>query len=453
MSAAAEPSRVRFNSLDSGILLNTPVYMDPRFADSQTAVMPQQSLPEEPSPPLTYSRSGTPTAGGLLAPPAIGLNTNSSNQGSIAIRAMKSVRSLARIGSWAQLRNVDEGAVNGGSVRLKAPKEKAPKVKEVKESKKKEKKEAKADGEEGKKKKTKKKDKDKEKDVDKDKAQTLRLSTSSFEVGAASPMPQEKTKSLGKKKHSILGLGLPSTMTMRLPNVRNGSTASSVMMPPLANRLSVESAHILGPGRDRAGSVISTSTASSLRPMSTTSSMSGSRISSGSSVRWDEDCLENVKELRKRERREKEEKAKDSGGTKKKDKLKAKESRRSSEGRRRTPLAEVFPTGQAESPASVRPGPPIVTVEEATSDGHAASDDYSILEEETQEQPLATPVKKARPRPRPLSEQLLGRSRPRGMYEAEEGKYIHPCISTHPLNLLSQVSFLFLTLLLTTWHN
>ncbi|KAF5376919.1 hypothetical protein D9615_007315 [Tricholomella constricta] len=419
-SQITEPPRARFNSLDSGILLTTPSDMGPGVANKQA--LPK--LDAEPSPPLTYSRAGTPTAGGLLAPPGVASSTN--NQGSIAIRAMRSVRSLARIGSWAQLRNADEN-VGTGSLRVKDKKEKVPKEKKVKEEgKKKKKKEKEKEGEEGKKKK-KKKDKEKEKEKEKETAQTIRMSTSSFEIGAASPMPTEKTKSLGRKKHSILGLGLPSTMgamTMRLPNVRSGSTASSVVAPPV-NRLSVDSAHILKQGRDRAGSVMSTSTASSLRPLSTTSSRSGSRISSGSSVRWDEDCLENVKELRRRERKEKEkEKERAETGTQKKAISKEKESRRTSDGRRRTPLSEVFPSFRSESPAPVaRPQPPIVTVEAATCDGHGAPDDDSILDEEQEvpeeELPLATPVKRARPRP--LSEQLLGKSRPRPMYESEDG--------------------------------
>ncbi|KAF8060726.1 hypothetical protein FPV67DRAFT_304096 [Lyophyllum atratum] len=438
ISSSAEPSRARFNSLDSGILLNTPVSMGPEFAKHQVLPMPEAPHPAEPSPPLTYSRAGTPTAGGLLAPPGAVPQQTSNNQGSIAIRAMRSVRSLARIGSWAQLRNTDENAAGTGSVRVKAPKEKekkekAPKEKKTKEEgtegkKKKEKKEkGTVRGEEVKKKKksTKKKEEEKEKEA----AQTIRMSSSSFEIGAASPMPKDKSKSLGKKKNSILGLGLPSTMsgmTMRLPTVRGGSTASSVMAPATTNRLSVESAHMLNQTRGRSGSVMSTSTGSSLRPLSTTSSMSGSRISSGSSVRWDEDCLENVKELRKRERREKEqERAKEESETDKKGKSKDKESRRTSEGRKRTPLSEVFPLFRSESPAlERRPQLPIVTVEAATCDGHGAPDDYSLLEEDEQELPqeelpLATPVKRARPRP--MSEQLLGRSRPQALYEGEDG--------------------------------
>ncbi len=59
---------------------------------------------------------------------------------------------------------------------------------------------------------------------------------------------------------------------------------------------------------------------------------------------------------------------------------------------------------------------PILTIEEATADGHAFVGDESISEEVA-----ATPVKKARARP--LSEQLLGRSRPKPMHEDDEGVF------------------------------
>jgi len=67
-------------------------------------------------------------------------------------------------------------------------------------------------------------------------AQGLRLSTSSFEVGALDTSPVVSmtlrvslaATALGAKKQSILGLGLPSTI--RLPRVRNGSSASSVLI-------------------------------------------------------------------------------------------------------------------------------------------------------------------------------------------------------------------------------
>lgn len=354
--------------------------------------------------PVTYTRSGTPTAGGLLAPPPSGATRPDGNQGSIAIRAMRSVRSLARIGSWAQLRN-EEGMPAAKPEPKEKPKTEKPKdsVREKSGIKKKGSDKEKAALEDGKKKKKKKETKEK------DKAQTVRISTSSFEVGALTASPEARkteTQTLGKKKLSILGLGLPSSM-----RIRSGSTASSLALgnshPPVSstNRLSVESTTILG--RGRAGSTIST--ASSLRPISTASS--GSRASSASggstaSVKWDEECLETVKETRRKERAARREEARaDLEG-----KNGVKESRRTWEGRRRTPLSEVFPDVQSNSPARSTEYP-LLTVEEATSDGHGDPDAS-----------LATPLKKARPRP--MSEQLLGKSRPKGMYEEDgEGVY------------------------------
>lgn len=108
-----------------------------------------------------------------------------SGKGSVALRAMRSVRSLARIGSWAQLKNIP----NPDSVTAAA----AP-IKD-KES----------DGKKKKKKKEKEKEKAKE---------TIRYSGSSFEAGTLSASPVDSKhglKSLGKKRASILRLGLPST--------------------------------------------------------------------------------------------------------------------------------------------------------------------------------------------------------------------------------------------------
>ncbi|KAH7920517.1 hypothetical protein BV22DRAFT_1133018 [Leucogyrophana mollusca] len=367
-------SRARFNSLDSGILLNSPVF------------------PEHPASPVEHLRVPTPTSAspsinGMLAPPgAVG-----NGKGSVAIRAMRSVRSLARIGSWAQLRNTS----NPEDADEPAPE--PTKSKEKSEPKKK------------------KKKKDKEREKEKEKNETVRYSGSSFEAGALSASPgasTEKAKTLGRKKASILGLGLPSTM--RLPSVRNGSTASSVVMQQ-SNRLSVDSATILGGGilaRGRSGSTIST--ASSLRPKSMSSSVSGA--SSGSSVRWDEAGLATVKECRKKERESKE---KESKGSTKKDKKskksKDKESRKTSDSRKRTPLAAIFSDSQLpEEEQSPKPGPgaPIVTIEEATADGHSLPDD------DVPDRSMETPVKRARPRP--VSEQLLGRSRPKAIYEDDD---------------------------------
>ena len=283
-------------------------------------------------------------------------------------------------------------------------------VKEKSVKKKKKKKTKEGDGKEATKGEEKKNKKEKKnKSTKKEKSQTVRLSSSSFEVGGLTASP-EAPKTIGPKKHSILGLGLPSTM--RLPTVR-GSTSTSSSAAPVSNRLSVDSANILS--RNRSGSVLSTG--SSLRPVSLTST--DSRASSGSSaasVRWDEQGLETVREQRKKEReakRQTEEKS---------DKRSSKESRRSSEGRRRTPLSSIFPSQQPGTPPK-RHSYPIVTIEEATSDGHGGSEEDEMLQEEPQrQQPAATPVKKARLRP--LSEQLLGRSRPRPTHEDDEGQFV-----------------------------
>ncbi len=332
------------------------------------------------------------------------------------------------------------------------------------------------------------------KKVEKDKARTMRISTSSFEVGHLSASP-EATKTLGTKKHSILGLGLPSTM--RLPRIRGGSTASSVILnagsgttqsnpaaapgaasallnpndpsgtltAPQPGRLSVEAA--VQAGRDRAASVAS-SNGSSLRPVSVASSNSrlstGSSVisgTSGTSVRWDEEGLETVREQRRKDREERR-LSEDSVA----ERRTSKESRRSSEGRRRTPLSSIFPEVQhhhigtamlqdvtEESSKVVQEdtdddqrddsdgvsmasfnttsssmrmrrrsyGPyPILTIEEATSDGHGDPEEETTESEEGKTGPAATPVKRARVRP--LSEQLLGKSRPKAVYEDEEGE-------------------------------
>ena len=513
------------------------------------------------------TRSATPTAGGLLAPPpaANAPLGQGVEQGSIAVRAMRSMRSLARMGSWAQLKsmpaptamelkeemerelreetaNEKKGKKKDGTVKEKKERKKGGTVKEKKVKKENKLAGMEAEGGAATKKKSLKKSMPK--------AQTLRVSTSSFEVGALTASSPEQQKTLGPKKHSILGLGLPSTM--RLPNMRGGSTASSINFNVLGshsnpgpaptsasvsinpnaaasslavaqpNRLSVDSAIALAPnsGRERAGSVAS-SAGSSLRPISVASS--NSRLSSGSSVsagsvKWDEEGLETVREQRRKEReavgsrRVSEDGAievgKDAG--ERTERRTSRESRRSSEGRRRTPLSSVFPEVQhhqigaamlleedeegskiegrladssiefarggvvesqddrrmsLEAPSflstsstssSMRMGGrrgsygpyPILTIEEATSDGHGCADyDEPLREGEIggryalemarerleglgkaaakDVSPSSTPMKK--PRPRPMSEQLLSKMRPKPTHaEDDEGIFNFP---------------------------
>ncbi|KAF7437378.1 hypothetical protein PC9H_004217 [Pleurotus ostreatus] len=486
------PERSRFNSLDSTTLLTSsklqpitnPIHNGSLRATSNPSPVPlsisrstqlENRQPVEP----TYSRAGTPTFGGFLAPPGLATTSTAGqsgssgnanvNQGSIALRAMRSVRSLARIGSWAQLRNGDdeETAVNSESVKGEGKKEKRDKEKKDKK---------------GTVKKSKDKASEKEKKKEKkskEKSQTLRVSTSSFEVGALSPARSlrppvshdgslKEPKSLGKKRSTLLGLGLPSTMTMRLPSVRGGSNASSILVNgnnPPSNTLAPGTAsvgRVFLTGRDR-----SESGASSLRPMSTSSGISSnsgysartstasertgtSRISNGScasaSVRWDEDALQKRRKEREREReavrslatrgeeREREQEEKGKKEKKEKGGKKGRESRRTSEGRKRTPINEVFPDAVSLTPPKENPileyeqarkSPVLeeeeedvevpvwqVQVETATNDGHGGVTDDERMSSDTQ-----TPIKKVRRRP--MSEQLLGTmqgGRPKGGY-------------------------------------
>ncbi|KAJ3725176.1 hypothetical protein C8R42DRAFT_718664 [Lentinula raphanica] len=156
--------------------------------------------------------------------------------------------------------------------------------------------------------------------------------------------------------------------------------------------------------------------------MSTTSSMSCvSSGSSAASIRWDETGLETVKELRRKEKETKQQSIEDAEADAKTKKAN-RESRRSSEGRRRTPIADVFPDIQEDSPKpspSVQSVPgraPLLTLEEATCDGHEAVNDKE----------LSTPLKRARPRP--LSEQLLGRKRPQEFMTKTAKVYQFLCV-------------------------
>ncbi|KAI1792344.1 hypothetical protein LXA43DRAFT_354749, partial [Ganoderma leucocontextum] len=421
-SQTPEPSkplegRTRFNSLDSGILLNSPASRPKK----QGTVSSLKSLLEVPVVTTTLADEDAPTIGGLLAadaPPA----------GSIAVRAIRSMRSLARMASWAQLSNDKEG--NTG---VAAPSE-TTKAKSSKEKKEKEPKEKTKEKGETKKKKKKDKEKTKEKESKEEKREkekTVRYSGSSFEAGALSSQgspaqPEDGAHTLTRRKQSILGLGLPSTMRLStVRDVSSGSTASSTGVPQAPQRLSVDSAHLIMNAQGRPSSILSSG--SSLRPPSTISGIScdsgrTSRSSSSSvaSVRWDDAALKTVKEKQREERRTRREQDKEKGdeeGSKT-----TRESRRSSDSRRRTPISEIFPETQAQrqstgslSPPSSLMDHPMVRIEEATADGHSAPTD-----DEKEGMSLSeTPNKRVRPRP--LSEQMLGRPRPQAICDNSDG--------------------------------
>lgn len=323
---------------------------------------------------------------------------------------MKSMRSMARLPSWSQPK-ADE----------REPKKEKEETVEKKKSKK-----SKEKGVTERKSAKEKKTRD----------GTAKMSTSSFEAGSIRDaripkvslevLPEDDTPKTIGKKHSVLGLGLPSSL--RFGTVRSAvSTATSSTTDAKEERpftgtvrrtsiTSTMSLNLLTSRRP--SSTISTS--SSLRPPSTASGMS--RLSSGStSVKWDEEGLETVKEMRKKDREERRRNSTDSNAVL--NDATKKGSRRSAEGRRRPLVSDLFaevdiknrpvsPEVQSQRSSLSREGP-IVNIETATSDGHGHPSDLETLE---------TPMKRARPRP--MSEQLLGnKPRPQGIYDNVERKH------------------------------
>ena len=200
----------------------------------------------------------------------------------------------------------------------------------------------------------------------------MRLSGSSFEAGAlsaqASPMqPKTLGRSSGNigsinKKQSKLGLGLPSTLRLNSNNatVRQVSVASSnssVPPPSILNtngRLSIDSAHLIMGANGRPSSTLSSG--SSLRPPSTASGVSAfsgrsarSSSSSVASVKWDEKGIRQAKDIQRKERQSR----RDSGEGNRD----GRSTRRSSEGRQRKLISDIFPEVQTSRSRSVTPPP------------------------------------------------------------------------------------------------
>ncbi|KIP05270.1 hypothetical protein PHLGIDRAFT_128997 [Phlebiopsis gigantea 11061_1 CR5-6] len=426
VSTEPEPT-ARFKSLDSGRLLGVSSFM------TAPEVPPQAPSNDVPAPSQTQRPRGSTlsslstmftasetdhSAEGYLAPPTP--VEQGPGQGSIALRAMKSMRSMARMKSWANLGSDKSADTKEGNDTVTKARTKLAATATIKTKKKSKEKEGK----------TKKKE---EKDKD-------RISTSSFEAGALSSLPQSTPPPDAhaiNKKPSKLALGglLPSTVrlgTVRPMGSRFSSISSTASRLPVVtpaptttlyglpnNRLSADStAHLVMGANGRPASAFSACTAgSSLRPPSTSSGMSvASRTSSGmsasafstrsgrsssssvGSVRWDEDGLAGVKERQRRERELRQ-------GERRND-LTAQESTRGAEGKRRIAIMEIFPEVQPAAQAkktsvdTVARQPPIVTVEEATIDDRSGC-----------ESGASTPLKRVRARP--ASEQLLNMRRPK----------------------------------------
>ena len=99
----------------------------------------------------------------------------------------------------------------------------------------------------------------------------------------------------------------------------------------------------------------------------------------------------------------------------------SKNSRRSSDGQKGIPVTDIFPEND-EHPTSLLSTStgrtsltgPVINIDEAWCDGHS---------EHSNDPPPLTPSKKLRPRPVP--EQVLGKTRPQGVYDESDGKDPH----------------------------
>jgi serine/arginine repetitive matrix protein 2 len=308
-------SRTRFNSLEPSLVLSAPSNTAERPAQPRPASASESPIQEidllndplgvvAPFPPPT---DDNPTP--LLAPP-------NSTTGSLAIRAMRSMRSVARLATWTNEKPMERG--NASAVLVSA----------------------RTKDDESKRTKTKGKLK-----FELGRDQTCsRFSGSSSETGVSSsllPHPTHPQPSITKKA-GVLGLGLPSGF--RFGTARNSSAGSS-------DRISCTN-----PLSESQGCSSSTvSAASSLRPRSAMSRISSS---SSASVKWVEDRLETVRVACRRERRDETQ----------------------SDSTRALSRAEVLleKSSRAVLPkSSIRPSSPAIASEEASLTGHSARESES----------------------------------------------------------------------------
>lgn len=314
-------------------------------------------------------------------------------------------------------------------------------------------------------------------------ANATRYSGSSFEAGAPSPMsecfyqkPQQmllhphngqaqgqvnggeqqeqpqatlqpKMLDPTKRKASMLGIGLPSSLKFGTTRVFSGTTASRLSASS-ASTASAEERRcppVSGMGRGRSGSAVSA--ASSLRPISTSSGMSGASSSSSvGSVRWDEYKLVTVKEQKKQERVEAEKAAQLEKG--KEREAERRDTRKPGDARKRVALMDIFPEQMvtsspkerrpiSESSASFScmpiPEPPLVMVQEPTlemSEGTEGTEDEDVVvfrgedfgvgpQDETRSQG-ETPSRRIR---RHMSEQLSDKDQQGAVMDDVEGEF------------------------------
>lgn len=291
------------------------------------------------SPSLFGARPTTPE--GIAAVTQPSEDKEQPRNGSIALRAMRSVRSLARIGSWAQLKNIpmdDAGQ----------PTEKSVEKPETKEKKK------------------------------KDKTRSMRNSKSSFEA---------LKNTFGSVRKSVDISGTIRSVSSQATVASNSSDGT-----------------IRNTRRDSGASVASTvrnvsSGSRGVEPIIGRASKS----SGASTIRWN-DQVDGTGE-----RRSPEVNSKSSNSTGKR-----RGSKKSPTSRKRPGLASLFSDLKHDSPPVEPSGKSKFPVQAVEFDYPSGSWDPSMTVLDISSTTISdTPSKRIRPRP--LSEQLLGRERPKGI--------------------------------------
>jgi hypothetical protein len=333
---ALSETRARFNSLGSRVILGASSKTAERPAQVRSASASESPLQDSDflndashvptiSCPVTEETREPP----LLTPP----NTAT---GSIALRAMRSMRSVARLTSRA----------NGNMEKdITLPMPPTKKHKQPAATKKN--------------KKTEKRKSDSGRDQ-----MTLRLSGGSLEAGVPTNIDTSPVRSSTVRKHGVLGLGLPSGF--RFGTMRTSSAGSS--RPVSAGS---ENATSL----DHRGR--SSSTVSARSSLKLTSAKSRVSSSSSGPVKWVEERLETVKVACRRERTSQ----------------RTDETQRNyNEGRSRGAIVDIF-SEQTSRPASSKSAPsalrPTLTAESLSANGHFT----------TGSEPIATPRRQTRVRP------------------------------------------------------
>ena len=255
-------SRARFRSLDSSVVLSTISKTPERPAQVRSASASESLLQDS---DLLKDTSHIPTMScpdseemhepPLFAPP-------DTTTGSIAIRAMRSMRSVARLANWTNGKTMEKDTT------LSVPPAKKHKQPAgVKKNKKTEKRKFDSGGDQ----------------------MTLRIPGGSSEACLVANNNTPPVQASTTRKHGVLGLGFPSSF--RFGTVRSSSADScSQISTGFNNTSSFDS-------RGRSSSTVSAT--SSLKPTTAKSRISSS---SSASVKWAEGRLETVKMACRRER-------------------------------------------------------------------------------------------------------------------------------------------------------